>query len=339
MSPRSATPSPANVVWDLTYACPLRCLHCYSESGRRPTRRLGRADQLRVADALISMRPRAVILSGGEPLVVPGVFAVAERFAEAGIPVALYTGGWPVEPSVLPRMAAVLSRVGVSVDGATAEVHDRIRGRAGSFERALRALDLLDQAAGSAPGLEYGLDCSVVRGNLHQLDRLCSDVVGRFPRMAYVSIGVAVPSGVASGVSFAQDELLTNDQVKTLTSPERIRELRSLVRTGAQVAVTDNQFLQMHPDRLDEAQVAMHVEPDGGVRAMSMYEGVVGNLLREPAAELWERTTRRWSDPFVVETLSPVDGMTGWAQAARRIDSRFGSVRDRARIARHDRPR
>lgn len=46
---------PPDVVWDITYACPLRCTHCYSESGRRPARQLSRAELIRVADALIAL--------------------------------------------------------------------------------------------------------------------------------------------------------------------------------------------------------------------------------------------------------------------------------------------
>nr|WP_123678045.1 radical SAM protein [Couchioplanes caeruleus] len=80
---------PSDVIWDITYACPLRCIHCYSESGRRPTRQLGAPDLLRVADALIAMRPSDIAIAGGEPLVVPDLFAVAERFSRSGISVTL----------------------------------------------------------------------------------------------------------------------------------------------------------------------------------------------------------------------------------------------------------
>ncbi len=34
---RTTPAAPVYVNWDLTYACPLRCIHCYSESGRRPS--------------------------------------------------------------------------------------------------------------------------------------------------------------------------------------------------------------------------------------------------------------------------------------------------------------
>jgi|1186.fasta_scaffold462355_1 MoaA/NifB/PqqE/SkfB family radical SAM enzyme len=89
---------PTDIIWDVTYACPLRCAHCYSESGRRASRQLSRDNMLRVADALISLEPMRVALAGGEPLLVRSIFEVAERMSRAGIEVALYTEGWVFEP-------------------------------------------------------------------------------------------------------------------------------------------------------------------------------------------------------------------------------------------------
>ncbi|MDT5033043.1 MAG: hypothetical protein QOC94_3214, partial [Actinoplanes sp.] len=141
------TSGPFDVIWDITYACPLRCIHCYSESGRRPSRQLPTAELSRVADALIAMRPGAIALAGGEPLIVPELLEIAGRMAAAGIQVVLYTGGWPVKEHRADDLLRVFSQINVSVDGATAEVHDRIRGRAGSFDRAVAALTMLDAAA------------------------------------------------------------------------------------------------------------------------------------------------------------------------------------------------
>ncbi|MFI6995754.1 hypothetical protein [Nonomuraea wenchangensis] len=78
----------------------------------------------------------------------------------------------------------------------------------------------------------------------------------------------------------------------------------------------------------------LQVEPDGEVRAMPIYEGTVGNLLTEDAGTLWERVQERWSDPFVVETLSAVRSMQDWAEAARRLDHHFGTDEVRRRIDR-----
>ncbi|MEO3930834.1 radical SAM protein [Micromonosporaceae bacterium B7E4] len=337
----SAVERPTTVTWDLTYACPLRCTHCYSESGRRPSRQLSQEDLLRVADALISLRPGGVSLTGGEPMLVPGITAIAERLSRAGIEVFLYTSGWRLGPEMVEELTDVVTQVNVSVDGATPEVHDRIRGRAGSFARAMEALAVLDTAAGrrrarGGPPLRFGIDCVVTRSNFHQMDDLCRVVAPRFPELRFVWFGAVVPSGLASRPGFEVDELLTDDQVRLLDSSRHRRHLRSLAPPSVEVVTTDNRAVQMHPDQVGSGGGfrAMLVEPDGGVRAMPMYEGTVGNLLTEDPETLWERAVARWSDPFVVATLSPVRTMRQWAEATRRIDHHFGSDQVRARIDR-----
>ncbi|MEH0972342.1 radical SAM protein [Micromonospora sp. CPCC 205546] len=332
---------PTNVIWDVTYACPLRCTHCYSESGRRPSRQLGREDMLRVADAIVSLRPDGVALAGGEPLLVKGIFEVAERISRADIPVVLYTGGWSLAPWMVEAAQAVLSQVVVSIDGATAEVHDRIRGRAGSFDRAMHALSLLDEAvrdrrARGERSFSIGIDYVVVRSNFHQIEDMCTTVAPRFRGLGYLTFGAAVPAGLASRPSFGSHELLTDGQVDLLGDPAQTRRLQSLAPPSVQVTTNDNRILQMHPELLARGMVfsAMQVEPDGAVRAMPIYEGTVGNLLTDPPADLWRRAVTRWADPFVTRTLGPVRSMAQWAEAARRIDYHFGSNDVRARIDR-----
>ncbi|MCK2213722.1 radical SAM protein [Actinomadura sp. ATCC 31491] len=322
---------PTHVIWDVTYACPLRCVHCYSESGRRPARRLAHGDLFRLADAIIAMGPRSVEFAGGEPLVVKGIHEVAEHIGKAGIEVGLYTGAWTLTPEDAEESARVFDRVTVSLDGADAEVHDRVRGRRGSFDRVLNALALFD----AVPGLEYGIDCSVMRANFHQLPGLCADLAPRFPRMSFLNLAAAVPAGLASRPGFAESELLSNAELATLTSQEYTERLRSLAPPSLRVTTSDNWFLMMHPRTVARHGFPlMQIEPDGEVRAMPVYEGCVGNLLTDDPDAIWRRAVERWSDPFVVETLSPVRSMADWAEAARRIDRRFGSPEVIARIER-----
>jgi MoaA/NifB/PqqE/SkfB family radical SAM enzyme len=332
---------PSDVIWDITYACPLRCTHCYSESGRRPSRQLGTEDLLRVADALIEWRPNGVAFAGGEPLLVRDVFQVAERLSRAGIPVTLYTGGWPLTAAMADDILRVFAQVNVSVDGATADVHDRIRGRSGSFDRAMATLTALNDAArrresqgDAVPAI--GIDCVLVRSNFHQIDDVCTELAPRFPALRFLWFGAAVPSGLASRSGFADHELLTDPQHRQLGSREQMQRIRALAPRHVAVATNDNLMLQMHPDLVARGvyMPTLQVEPDGEVRAMPIYEGTVGNVLTDPGDVLWKRAVDRWHDPFVVETLQPVRTMAQWAQAARRIDYHFGSDAVRERIDR-----
>lgn len=333
--------SPQFVVWDITYACPLRCIHCYSESGRRPSRQLGSYGLRRVTDVLISMKPKTVVLSGGEPLLVREVFEVAGRLDEAGIEVALYTSGWVLDQSMLTPVMSLFSSVSVSVDGATAQVHDRIRGRAGAFERAVSALARLDSTAGERRrrgerAASLGIDFVAMRSNFHQIREVCTGLAPRFPELRFVSFGAVVPSGLGASVSFTEHEGLSEAEASLLGSGHFREELQALAPSWVEVRTTDSRMFQMHPDLLAAGigVPGMQVEPDGMVRAMASYEGTVGSLLTEPPEVLWERAIERWSDPFVIATLTPARTMREWAQATRRIDLFFGSDEVRARIAR-----
>jgi len=334
------TDRPTGIIWDVTYACPLRCTHCYSESGRRSPKHVSHADMLRIADALTSLRPFMITLAGGEPLVLQRITEVGEHIAQAGIPVLIYTSGWSLRSSVVPELARVFLQTVVSVDGATADVHDRIRGRAGSFDRAMKALTMLENEAarravtGEAP-LRYGIDYTVVRSNFRQVEEFCVGIAGRFPHLSSVSFGVAVPSGLANRTSYTEHELLTDAEVDQIDDPALVARLRSLAPNSIEIRTSTNRELQMHPDDIAATPDfrPLQVEPDGQVRAMPIYEGTVGSLLVEDPAVLWNRAQARWHDPFVVDTLRPARTMAEWAAAARRIDQHFGSAESRTRIA------
>ncbi|MCK2244163.1 MULTISPECIES: radical SAM protein [unclassified Crossiella] len=329
---------PSDIVWDVTYTCPLRCSHCYTESGRRPSKQLSHEEMLRVADALTSLRPATILLAGGEPLAVRRLPEIVDRITGAGVDVVLYTSGWSLRPELIESVVAKCAAVYVSVDGPTAATHDLIRGRAGSFDRTMAALRLLDeyaadQRARGATPVEFGLDATVVRTSFDQLELFCTDVVPRFPGLTRLSFGAAMPIGLASRPEFVEHELLTDEQSDALIAPEYGRRLQSLAPPGVQVSVRDYRGVQYRPDLLAQGLIpSMEVEPDGRVRAMAIYEGTVGSLLEDPPAELWARSVARWSEPFVVEALAPVRTMRDWAEAARRIDYHYGTAEDRARI-------
>ncbi|GAA5056394.1 MoaA/NifB/PqqE/SkfB family radical SAM enzyme [Thermocatellispora tengchongensis] len=332
---------PDEVIWDITYACPLRCVHCYSESGRRPARRLSEGGMLRVAEAIAAMRPAGVAIAGGEPLLIPNLIKVIERMADAGLKVAVYTSGWLMDHDIARKLADVCDKVVVSVDGATPEVHDRIRGRQGSFSRAMRALTILDEVSAERksngqPPLNFGIDCVLLQSNFHHMELFCEAIASRFSHLQFIAFGAAVPGGLASRPRFDEHELLTDEQINRLNDPSHAQRLRALAPASVMVGTTDNRILQMHPELIARGIVfnALQIEPDGEVRAMPIYEGTVGNILTDPPDVLWKRAKARWSDPIVTNALGPAKTMKQWAEAARLIDQRFGSTAVRERISR-----
>jgi mycofactocin radical SAM maturase len=160
--------APICLTWELTYACNLACVHCLSSSGRRDPRELTTAECEAVIDTLQRMQVFYVNIGGGEPTVRPDFWELVDYATAHRVGVKFSTNGIKIDPAVARRLAASdYVDVQISLDGATAEVNDAVRGP-GSFATAVRAMDNL-----RAAGFE-GFKVSVVmtRHNISQLDEL-----------------------------------------------------------------------------------------------------------------------------------------------------------------------
>src|SRR5689334_14303262 len=159
--------APICLTWELTYACNLSCVHCLSSSGRRDPRELTTAQCEAVIDELQAMRVFYVNIGGGEPTVRPDFWHLLEYAVAHQVGVKFSTNGVRITPERAAFLAGTdYVDVQVSLDGATAEVNDRVRG-SGSFELALRALGNLARAGFA----DAKLSVVVTRDNVGQLDQ------------------------------------------------------------------------------------------------------------------------------------------------------------------------
>jgi MoaA/NifB/PqqE/SkfB family radical SAM enzyme len=114
-------------------------------------REMGLDDYTRLLDELAPSRP-IISLFGGEPLLYPDIVPLIQEVKRRGLTCSLITNSWHLESMARELVEAGIDTVMVSVDGPP-DVHDRVRGREGSFERAasgVRALARLRDARGSA---------------------------------------------------------------------------------------------------------------------------------------------------------------------------------------------
>jgi mycofactocin radical SAM maturase len=158
--------SPICLTWELTYACNLACVHCLSSSGRRDPRELSTDECRHVIDELAAMQVFYVNIGGGEPTIRPDFWELVDYAVASRVGVKFSTNGVRISPARAARIAATdYLDVQVSLDGATAEVNDAVRGT-GSYATAVRALENL-AAAGVR---DTKLSVVVTRQNVGQLD-------------------------------------------------------------------------------------------------------------------------------------------------------------------------
>lgn len=158
--------APICLTWELTYACNLECAHCLSSSGRRDPRELTTAQCEAVIDELQQMKVFYVNIGGGEPTIRPDFWHLLEYAVSHNVGVKFSTNGSRITPE-RARLLAEMDYVDVqvSLDGATPEVNDYVRGP-GSFDMAIRALSNL-QAAGFK---DTKISVVCTRQNIGQLD-------------------------------------------------------------------------------------------------------------------------------------------------------------------------
>ena len=121
--------APICLTWELTYACNLACAHCLSSSGRRDPHELTTQECKAVIDELQRMQVFYVNIGGGEPTVRSDFWELLDYATAHDVGVKFSTNGIKLDAEAARRIAAnSYVDVQISIDGATAEVNDAVRG-------------------------------------------------------------------------------------------------------------------------------------------------------------------------------------------------------------------
>ena len=206
--------------WECTTRCNLHCRHCGSDcttvSGN-PDMPL--EDFLRALET-VPVRERVpgftVVLTGGEPLLRPDIDNVVRSIRERGVGVGMVSNGYFYDEKKHERMIeAGLGALTISLDGLE-ESHDWMRGRSGSYTRALKGIEL---AAHSR--LAFDVVTCVNQRNFHELPRIWEVLQGvGVPQWRLFTI---IPIGRAAS---DQEMHLSNEQFLGLM--EFIKERRAV---------------------------------------------------------------------------------------------------------------
>ncbi|MGN6299841.1 MAG: TIGR04053 family radical SAM/SPASM domain-containing protein [Angustibacter sp.] len=198
---------PFIVIWEVTRACQLACLHCRADAiERRNPLELDASESRRLLDSIAAFpAPHPlVVLTGGDPFERPDLADLVRYGTSLGLSVSL-------SPSVTPNLTAArlhemrdagARAVSLSLDGATAAIHDGFRGIAGTFAQTLAAAQLVRDS-----GFRLQVNSTVTRDNVHELPSLLATVVEL--GAALWSVFFLVPTGRGQ-----QLRALTADQVE-----------------------------------------------------------------------------------------------------------------------------
>ena len=154
--------TPYMIDWAITNRCNLDCLHCRGMDKEE----LDSRTILRVAEEIPSLKPRWVIVEGGEPLLRKELFEIIEIIHNSNIKIYLISNGMLFNEDLARRFAKLDVNLMISIDGADRESYEKIR-RGASFERLKKSVAIANK---------YGIldSCPVTIGkqNYNQIDKL-----------------------------------------------------------------------------------------------------------------------------------------------------------------------
>ncbi len=157
------------IVWNITRKCNLACKHCYSESHKDTSENeLDTQQAIALIDDLAQFGIPVILFSGGEPLMRYDIFELIRYASKKGIRAVLSTNGTLInEQTVNKIIEAKLSYIGISIDSANPDKHNKFRNLQFAFEKSVNAIKMLKEQ-----GQKVGIRVTLTKFNADEMPRL-----------------------------------------------------------------------------------------------------------------------------------------------------------------------
>jgi AdoMet-dependent heme synthase len=191
MVSRDFNTRPLLVIWEMTQACDLKCIHCRASAQplRHPLE-LTTKEALQLVDQVDAMRVPLFVLTGGDPVKRPDLHEIVRYACKTSLKTSLTPSATPLlnRETIFELKKDGLMRLAVSLDASTAALHDGFRGVPGSYQRSLDMVEWSNQAA-----LPIQVNTTVTRRNLGDLDNMI-ELMSRIDVVLW-SVFFLVPTG------------------------------------------------------------------------------------------------------------------------------------------------
>lgn len=160
--------APNNVTLNLTYRCNQNCIMCsIKKENIDPKVELTLSEIKDIVDQMADWRIPEIVFTGGEPLILPDIFAMINYAAKKHIRPVLITNCFCSKDIIKKLKVSSVDHIQVSVDGANPETHDFIRESEGSFDVTINNLKELI----SMPDRKFSIHATttIVNQNIDQL--------------------------------------------------------------------------------------------------------------------------------------------------------------------------
>lgn len=294
---------PKWIAWEITRRCNLRCVHCRSSStaevAGHPDFSLERARA--VIDDIASYAQPVLVLSGGEPLLRPDVFDIAQYGSGKGFRMCLATNGSLVDDTVCRELKRTgIKMVSLSLDGASSATHDDFRGQIGAFDGVMRAINLF-----KSHEIPFLVNSSLTLRNRHELPEIYRLVKSLGATAWYMFmivptgrgeeiVGELIPEEIYNEILEWHYRVEKEDHellMRPTCAPHYYRLVRQKAKEEGEKFVRRNlQFSTGGSKGCLAGQLICLIDVDGEVLPCSYFAKSAGNVFVTPFKTIWEES-------------------------------------------------
>lgn len=312
---KSFDDAPFLVIWELTQACDLACVHCRAcaIADRNPFE-LSTEEGYRLLESVRSFGDPLMVFTGGDPLKRPDIFQLLEKSVQLGLRTTITPSATPLltEAAIDEFARCGVSRMAVSLDGPDAASHDGFRRVEGSFARTVLALDYARQI-----GLPTQINTTVTRHNVGRLKEIAKLVRQSGARLWSVFFLVATGRASASQDLSAEEyeEVFRFLYELSKTAPFDIKtteaqHYRRYVAQRRKAEGASGQFSQAAPEviqrqaGINDGKGFVFVSHTGEIFPSGFLPVSAGNVRRDSLADVYRNSP-------LFRALRNADNLTG----------------------------
>jgi MoaA/NifB/PqqE/SkfB family radical SAM enzyme len=292
-SPHSeALGAPLYVAWQITNECNLACMHCIEESGpgKKFKDELTEAQVFSVLEQMMALEVPYLSFSGGEPMLHPHFFEMADYVCSRGSQLKVETNGHFLTPATAARLREVgVKAVQVSLDGGSRATFNRIR-VLGEFDRVKEGIRHLRDAE-----VPIEVNFSPTRFNIHEI----GDVVDLAYELGAYSFYTGRTMYTGNAVKAWRHLEVPDGEYEVFF--DTLRAKADEYKGRMRVYFHEAGLLEELRYRLEEPAALFIILPNGLVKLINALPFICGDLRKETIGEVWGNFQRAWRDPRVAE--------------------------------------
>ncbi|MCX7957432.1 MAG: radical SAM protein [Deltaproteobacteria bacterium] len=267
--------------FDITYRCPLKCIHCYIDHRRK--NELSVAEIERILRDALRLNAMFITYSGGEVFEREDFKEILKITHRLNFSTKIITSGYLIgEKEVKLLKKYNIAGAGVSLYSLNPETHDKITGIKGSCIKTLRAIDLLKKA-----GINVVIKTSIMQDNYTEYTGLLKwiksqgkNVLAQYDMV--ITPTMACREGVKElNLPYSKKKSLY-DEIKRIEKKKEIK-IEEMEDTGRKKAA----------DSLTcyAGITGLYIAPDGKVYPCVEWDELIGDLRKESLIEIWKNSS------------------------------------------------